>query len=965
MPRLLTTAMLVLSLSLLLAAPAQAQHATTGVLAGRVVAEDGSPLPGATVVVSSGQGDLSFTSDRQGRFLAPYLTPGTYDVRANLAGFQPVERRGLEVRLGQRLEVLFTLPQGSFSDTVEVTAAPPAIDFSSVSTGLTVDSRLLDQVPVGRQLADAVYLAPGVSGGGGTGAANPSISGASGLENQYVVDGVNITEPRYGALGVYSSEYGSLGNGVTYDFIDEVQVRTGGATAEYEQSTGGLVTVVTKSGSNELHGSVFGYLSPDSLYGDPKLLELANGAVNTVGGSRSELGFTLGGPVVHDRAFYFLAASRQRQTTTFLAPDGFPLRALGEVDRERTVLTYAAKLTLLLGNESRLELSAFGDPAEADAGPQSPDAMLFRDTGAFSSLEYGSHDQSLRYQGVLDPRWLVEATLGHAGHHFSERPLVDEWLVVDETTTPPLVSGGKGRYDAEGDGDSWQLRARSTHLWRGHEVRYGLSRERVSFDSTRDLTGPPIVLPNGLSTGTGVQVTVLPDSEYGEIYRVTQAYVEPTRHSTDTSLGAFAQDRVDLGRGLSLQAGLRYESQTIEGDGASHTFDGNWAPRLGLVWDPTGSGEMKVSASYGLFFAHIPNNMAVTLLNGGGRVLRADYFDAELTDPVPEGTGAAGTTQHLLLGSRSPTPVDPSAKLTTTREVTLGVELAAAPQLTLGLHWVHRELTRVLEDVGTAAMALYFTGEYDVDYVVTNPRNGYPPTVAGVGSFEDPVRRYDAVELTADRRLSGGWSLLASYRWSRLRGNYEGYYRNDNGQSQPGSTSFFDFPTNDPSYTEIGVPELGFSGDIRFLGQVGPLPNDRTHQLKAYASYLAGDRLGLGAGLNLASGTPLTPLAANPVLNRAGEIPEAPRGAGIETEDGFRRRTPWLWSLDLHADYPIPLGPGRLVLLLDVFNVLDRQGVVAYDERTERAFRVANPDFGRRLAYQEPRVIRLAARVEL
>ena len=121
---------------------------------------------------------------------------------------------------------------------------------------------MLQRIPVGRRFSDTLYIAPGVSSGGQVGEANPSMSGGSGLENQYVVDGVNITNAGYGALGSYSIVFGSLGNGVPFDFIKETQVKTGGYEAEFGQSTGGVVNVVTKSGTNTLRGSAFGYFRP-------------------------------------------------------------------------------------------------------------------------------------------------------------------------------------------------------------------------------------------------------------------------------------------------------------------------------------------------------------------------------------------------------------------------------------------------------------------------------------------------------------------------------------------------------------------------------------------------------------------------------------------------------------------------------------------------------------------------------
>src|SRR5690606_39586039 len=142
------------------------------------------------------------------------------------------------------------------------------VDTTNTTAGTNLDSETLSRLPVGRSFSDTLYVASGVSSGGGTGRANPSVSGASGLENLYVVDGVNITNPGYGALGSYSIVFGSLGTGVTYDFVQEVQVKTAGYEAEYGQSTGGVVNVVTKSGTNDLRGTVFGYWRPEPLEGD-------------------------------------------------------------------------------------------------------------------------------------------------------------------------------------------------------------------------------------------------------------------------------------------------------------------------------------------------------------------------------------------------------------------------------------------------------------------------------------------------------------------------------------------------------------------------------------------------------------------------------------------------------------------------------------------------------------------------
>jgi hypothetical protein len=291
------------------------------------------------------------------------------------------------------------------------------------------------------------------------------------------------------------------------------------------------------------------------------------------------------------------------------------------------------------------------------------------------------------------------------------------------------------------------------------------------------------------------------------------------------------------------------------------------------------------------------------------------------------------------------------------------------PSLSLGVRYVHRTFGKILEDVGTAPIAAYLLGLpglESVEYFITNPSPD-TATVTDLGArFEEPIHDYDSVEFYADKRFADNWGVQASYRWSRLEGNFEGFYRNDNDQSDPGITSLFDFPTDDPSYTAIAVPQFGARGDIRFLGALGkgPLPLDRPHQFKVFGNYAFDMGLNVGLGMTIGSGVPLTALAANPVYENAGEIPETPRGAGFQTVDGFRERGEIQQEVAVHADYAFRFGGRRLIVLADVFNVFDTQNVVDYDNYTESTFTDPNPDFGTRLAYQLPRRVRFGVRFE-
>jgi hypothetical protein len=618
------------------------------------------------------------------------------------------------------------------------------------------------------------------------------------------------------------------------------------------------------------------------------------------------------------------------------------------------ITNYSLKGTWQATSSHRIEASFYGDPAKGDMGPQRANTSLRgQDTAAFSEIEYGGHQQVGKYDGIFGANWLLEASIARSSNKISETPSVDEWRVRDRRVTPNVFSGGIGFFEVGNDGKNTQFSVKSTNIFGAHQVRYGFAYEDISYSNIIDRTGPPITLPDGRTTVTGAEVEIFPDPVFGTVYRVVRGNLSNIRETEQQYPSFFAQGNFKLGDRLTVMPGVRYDQQKLVGNLTDFQWDGNWAPRVGVTFDPTGTGRSKVYGNWGRFYAKIPNDLAARALSADAGITRADYFDAALTRPIPNGVLAAGQTQHLSIAGQSAADIDPDSKSTYQDEAILGFEFEAFPALNVGVRYIHRNMPRVLEDIGTAPMVAYFLGGLSgVEYFITNPGpnspvTDVPPGYAGRISFEDPIHDYDAVELTAEKRFSNNWSLMSSYRWSRLHGTFEGFFRNDNGQSDPAITSLFDFPTNDPSYVELGRA-FGFRGDIRYLGEAGagPLPNDRPHQFKLFGNRTF-SALNVGAGLNLSSGKPLTPMAANPDYQSDGEIPEAPRGSGIQTADGFRERTPFEMDFDVHADYGVQLGGRRLVLLADVFNLLNLDRVRDYDQNTETTFQALNPDFGK------------------
>jgi len=963
-----------------------AAQETTGTITGRTLDAQGLPVPGATVTVSGPQGRKTAITDGQGRFAFRFVTPGIYTVRTELHGFKTVERKDINVSLGQTMDIPIRMEIGGVTELVNVTAAPPLIDPTSTTTGAVISSDLLERIPVGRRISDTLYLAPGVSSGGNVGQANPSVSGGSGLENQYVIDGVNVTNQGYGALGSYSITFGSLGNATPFDFIKDVEVKTGGYEAEFGQSTGGVINVVTKSGTNDLRGSLFAYDRPDGLEGTWTQVQTPNGTVQTLGSHNYDGGAEGGAPLIKDKAFFFGAIDPSRDVGTLQAAQDFPLLGLGGVDRIRDSLTYAAKGTVQLDSNHRLDVSFFGDPSTGLNGPQRGAALLNQTTAGFSSLSYGGHNQTVRYDGALSGSWLIEGYFAHAVNSIAETPSVDAWNVVDRTVTPNVITGGIGSYEPGNQSTSQQWSIKSTNVVRTHQIKYGFEFDHAHWDQLNSYTGPTITAPNGQQTATGAQVQIIPDPDLGEIYRVVRARFTTGPMTTQNYETFFVQDTWKVGNRLTVDPGLRYEQETLSGVVISNfSLKNNWAPRIGATFDATGDGKTKIYGNWGRFYARMPNDLAARALSPEVTMTRGDYYDAALTQPIPDGTLAGGQTTHLVLsGAAGGDTIDPNSKMSYMNELVAGLEREIMPHTSVGVRYIHRDLGRMLEDVANCPMAAYFLDATSsicssVSYILTNPTAATPinpavvaadPDFAGV-TFADPVHVYNAVEITLNRRLANNWSALASYRWSRLRGNFEGFYRNDNGQSDPGISSLYDFPQNDPTYTSIGVPQFGFQGDIRFLGDPdGILPLDRPQQLKLIGNYLWRD-LNLGVAFNATSGAPLTPLATNAVYGNGGEIPADARGAGIQTVDGFMTRTPFMTQIDFQAAYQLKMrGARKLTVLADIFNLFDQQTVTGYDSYTSLTFGAGpNPNFGQPTSQiiagpqiQAPRQIRLGAR---
>ena len=299
MKRLLT-----LLFAVLIALPVVAQE-TTGSIEGVVRDNSGAVLPGVTVeVTSGGTGTISSVTDAAGQYRFPRLRPGRYSVKASLAGFRDATASNVDVTVGKTSTANLTLALSSVAETITVTAETPLVDVSTSATATAITREQLEMIPSGRDFTSVVTQAAGASNEAFLGGI--SIDGASGAENRFVIDGIDTTHP----------ENGVSAQDVVVDFIEEVQVKSAGYAAEFGGSLGGVINAVTRSGTNDFHGTANAYMQdrgwggserPEYYPSDPTFYRTFDEDDDV----QTEAGFTLGGPIVRDRAWFYLGYQPQ------------------------------------------------------------------------------------------------------------------------------------------------------------------------------------------------------------------------------------------------------------------------------------------------------------------------------------------------------------------------------------------------------------------------------------------------------------------------------------------------------------------------------------------------------------------------------------------------------------------------------------------------------------------------------
>jgi hypothetical protein len=988
---------------------------TTGTIEGIVSDTSGAALPGVTCTATSPalQGSRSAVTGNSGIYRLVAVPPGDYKVSCALAGFSTAENTSVRVELGRTANVPFTLSISAREEVI-VTGEAPVIDISRNVVGTTATAAVLSKLPLGRGFTSIAYRAPGTStdvgetsGAGG----NITVYGSTSLENQYIIDGVNTT-------GI---KLGDTGKSLIGNFVQEVEVKTGGYEAEYGRALGGVVNVITKSGGNEFHGGVFGFYDNESLAADDKRADERRdvGSGKLTLPERLDLGLDLGGYFVKDYVWFFGAYDRVKRDEDFersLDREG----TLGTGTQEDTTDLYAGKLTFRLGAANTITTSVFGDPGERDKGRV---AIIGPDHAALNKTKTGGTDGTAKYDGVFGSRFLAQAQFAYHEQKNDLEPFdpsaanrVALFRTQTGFLTEYLPESGYAGLITDEKYKRYAYRLAGSAFLGAHEFKVGGDYERLESHFEQGFTGPEggrgriqvrftasgaprppyqhryyAVVPIGLNCLEKSDGTVPAPGEFVGLFDCRGYRVAETNFADpDTrNLALFAQDSWKILKNLTVNAGMRYEEQELK------RFDGTtvvdlkdmWSPRFGIVWDPLNNGRSKVFGSYGRFYTTIPQDVQTRSLGREATIIVFSNNATGVLDPTEDVLDSA-------LFAQTGDAVDPGLKGMYQDEFFAGVEYEVARNWAVGVKGVYKALGRVVEDrcdlAANPDMRKFGPESSDPDIRRNQPTCALiNPADREIGQLRDPAnpdcypngyvdedgailpsspcesvhasRHYRALELTVNHRFSDNFFVQSSYIYSQLNGNYTGNLSQtrEGGQFDPNINADFDYP---------GL----------LTNAYGLLRNDQEHQFKLTGFYSFPIGLSVGANFTYASGRPYSIRGCPPDIYTC-------ESAGYSQEGylGFPRggagRLPDVYEADLHLSYALQIGPVTVSPVVDVFNVLNRQGVLSREELYNNQSSVEdnapcedgtfknecapNPNFGKDIIWQNPRLIRVGARV--
>ena len=1014
--RALTIAFATAALTVAIVPSAMAQSNASGSVYGKIV-----PGSATSAVIKNLDTNQTRTVqiDAAGTFTATALPIGRYNVtlmKASSAG----QTSTVEVLAGQGVEAAF---ETAGIQTVQVNARRTRIDISSANNGATFTSRELSKLPIAQNVDAIIQLAPNTTRADSRYAGGASFAGGGASENAYYINGFPVTNPLtqlgaselpFGAIaqaqiltGGFGAEFGRSVGGV-------VNITTKSGTNNWEMGT--TASVEPKSLRSK---------TKDLFYSNTGRFPITDGTLyrrrSENEQSRTQVGAYLSGPLIQDKLFMFVAAETTRTETSGTdiasgirrggAPEGGWDQSRRKVDR------YLGKFDWNLTDNHRLELSLIGDTPELKtsfSGYSYAATAPFAGTrnGVVSSskresnvADNGAEVQILKYTGNLTDNFTVQSLYGkskskHVNEFGGYNPTLFSTTFTPDTQAPGVnyvnrqtVTTSTGFILPVGASDEIEsFRLDFEYKLGNHTVRFGLDNNKLSSANAGDDSigggnwaylrnedpNASFDLGGGMSRGPGTSTSPL--GKQG--YYVTKNLFTSVTNAYSNQNAQYIEDKWQVTKNLLVTGGVRVEGfDNQNGDKVKYLEQKNQiAPRLAMVWDVTGDASTKVFASAGRYHLQIPTHLAVRGAGRATNTIQAFAYTGVDANGAPVGLtqlSAPASANNEYGQAKEPKTLSAvDLKPTYQDEITLGFEKAFSPSLNFGVKGTYRKLGSTIDDFcdgrpfikyaldnkidttnwGGFGCANFNPGEanaFYVDYSGSTNDGGTAKNLTLVKLSKADLgmptaeRTYKAVDVFAEHPLRNGWYGKVNYTWSKSKGNTEGQTLSDVGQTDVAATQTWD-------YKELSI------------GANGLLPNDRTHQIKAYGFYEVAPQWTVGGNVLAASGRPRSCLGRFLFDGTTPNYSNGPHYCGGLTvaqnqlsPRGTKGNLPWDTRLDMNVVYR-PASVAGLALKMDLFNVFDKQITQSVEERWNQGNGMRST-YERTLSTTTPRYIRLTA----
>jgi hypothetical protein len=789
-----------------------------GSIQGTITDSSRAPVPGVTVLIRNVRTGATreMLTDGVGMYRAPVLPPGEYEVRASLRGFQTVDRRGIVLSIGQDAIIDLTLALGRLEQEVVVVASAPQVNLASGGVSGLVSEQEIRVLPLnGRSFQQLALLQPGVqaalaAGNDVVGGRTPkiSINGARPEQNNFLLDGTDINN-------VYNKTPGSAaGVLLGVDAVLEFQVLTNAYSAEFGRSAGGVINAVTRSGTNALHGSVFEFHRNSALD--------ARNFFDPVGAkpdfTRHQFGAVAGGPVRRDRTFFFgvyeALIERLGITGVTAVPDDnarLGILPTGPVTLHPAIPAYLEVLFprangAPLGGGAAEYLFSGTQPADehfyqgrVDHRLSPTDSLFVRYTYDRAAVDRIPPDKppisiivertrntyvTAEHQHSFSPRTLnlLRAGLNRSVSLADNRRTIDippalSWIPGDQfgyLTIRGMVTEMAGDFRLPRDDrlNNWQI-ANTLVLTRGRQaLKLGVQAQYLQFDQhTTSQVGGIVNFANLQNFLQGRAISV----DFA-----VPGKIDPDRRYRQSLFGVFAQDDVRLSSKLSANLGLRYELVTVptEADGkisnlrnvtdSALTVGGRWhsnpslrnvAPRVGIAWDPFGTGKTSVRSGFGIFHDEV--------------LPKYYFFSGSLNPPFTTRTSIQNPPLPNVVANFNPdAPI-----LAQLQTVNYDLQTPYIMQYNASVQRaVAGDVDVMVGYVGSRGRNLFRLGDANLapEEIVNGVKIYHPergrrnPNFQGIWQrVTDATSRYNSLQLGVHKRLSHGWRAQLAYTLSK------------------------------------------------------------------------------------------------------------------------------------------------------------------------------------------------------